>query len=84
MKATRPRAVHDLQKIFQWIVSYKTHHDGNSPSLVELMQGCDISSRSVALYQLHRLHKAGYIRLTDQHRSRSICVVGGEWRLQTR
>jgi len=84
MKPTRLRAVHDLHKIFQWIVAYKTNHDGNSPSLVELMHGCDISSRSVALYQLHRLHKAGYIRLTDHHQSRSICVIGGEWRWQTR
>ncbi|MBI5303752.1 MAG: hypothetical protein HY868_16570 [Chloroflexi bacterium] len=83
MKRTNERTVHDIQKIFQWIVTYKTHHDGNSPSLVELMKACGISSRSVALYQLHRLQNAGYIRLTASRKSRSICIVGGEWRLAT-
>lgn len=80
MKPTRQRMVHNLEKIFQWIVTYKTNHDGNSPSVVELMDGCAISSRSVALYQLRRLDKAGYVRLTKKRRSRSICVVGGQWR----
>ena len=81
MKPTRQKTVYDLQKILQWIVTYKTNHDGNSPSVVELMDGCAISSRSVALYQLRRLHQAGHIRLTKERR-RSICVVGGEWRLK--
>jgi hypothetical protein len=82
MKPTRERAIYDIQKIFRWIVAYKTQHDGNSPSIVELMHACGISSRSVALYQLHRLQDAGYIRLTAYRQTRSICIVGGEWRLQ--
>ncbi len=81
MKQTSERVFHDIQKIFLWIVEYKIQHDGNSPALEELMRACGISSRSVALYQLHRLQNAGLICLSGRKQSRSIRVVGGEWRL---
>lgn len=81
MKQTSDRACYDIEKIFRWIVEYKTQHDGNSPTLVELMSACGVSSRSVARYLLQRLQKAGLIRLSGNKQSRSIRVVGGEWRL---
>jgi SOS-response transcriptional repressor LexA len=79
MKQTSEIVFHDLQQIFRWIIQYKTEHDGNSPSLAEMMGACCISSKSVALYELHRLQKAGLIRLMGRKQARRIHIVGGEW-----
>ena len=82
MKQTSDKAIYDIQLIFNWIVEYKTAHDGNSPSLRELMRACNLTSSSVASYVLRRLERAGKISLTGQRsRTRSIVVIGGEWRL---
>ena len=82
MKQMSDRAIYDIQPIFNWIVEYKTEHDGNSPSLRELMRACNITSSSVASHILRRLARAGKISLTGQRsRTRSIIVIGGEWHL---
>jgi hypothetical protein len=80
MKQTSEKVAHDIREIFRWIIEYKSQHDGNSPSLTEMMSACCISSRSVARYQLRRMQSAGLIRLAGSKQARSICVVGGEWR----
>lgn len=72
--------VHDLNEVYGWIVQYKIEHNGNSPSLRDIMRGCHITSNSVAFSVLQRLEKKGRIRLA--HRcgvSRSIEVPGGRW-----
>jgi hypothetical protein len=81
MKQTSEKAIHDIREIFRWIIEYKSQHDGNSPSLTEMMSACCISSRSVARYQLRRMQSAGLIRLAGSKQARSICVVGGEWHM---
>lgn len=73
---------HDLDEIFRAIVAYKREHDGNSPSVQELADLCGISSKSVMVYNLRRLERAGRVRLVSARRSRSIEVVGGGWTYQ--
>jgi|GEM_PF-6933070 len=80
MKQTSERAVYDLQQIFGWLVEYKIRHDGNSPSLAEMMRACCISSKSVARNQLERMRRLGLIAFTGAKQARCICIVGGEWR----
>jgi SOS-response transcriptional repressor LexA len=73
---------HDPQAVYAFIVQYKFAHDGNSPTVREIMENCHISSKSVASSQLQKLEHDGKIRLGIQSkRARSICVVGGQWRL---
>jgi hypothetical protein len=71
------------EQVFAWIVSYKRAHDGNSPTLRELMSGCGLSSLSVTFECLRRLTAAGLIarQITPDKRglSRSIVIVGGCW-----
>ena len=47
-------------------------------SLRELMDLCNISSTSVAAYNLRRLAELGYISLGQPGVARSIRVIGGE------
>jgi hypothetical protein len=73
---------HDIQMIFDWIVEYKRTHDGNSPTLREMMRACKISSLSVAYNQLRRLERAGLIRfIGGPSKPRCLAIVGGEWRM---
>lgn len=75
------QTTHDLQKIFDWVVIYKQNHDGNSPTLREMMRACGISSLSVARSTLGRLEHAGLIRfIGGRSHARGFAVVGGEWR----
>ena len=70
--------VYDRDKVFDWIVAFKIAHDGNSPSLAEIMQQFQISSKSVATRILDNLEKAGLISRMG-FKSRMICVRGGKW-----
>ena len=82
MKQTSDRPIYDIQQIFNWIVEYKTQHDGNSPTHRELMRACHMSSLSVVAYTLRRLERAGKITLAGQRaQTRRIVVIGGEWHL---
>lgn len=68
------------QSVFGFIVDYKCRHDGNSPSIREIMEVCDISSTSMVSYALRRLERVGVIKLEgDARTSRRIEVVGGHW-----
>lgn len=82
MKAKRRK--HDWSRFFSAIVTYKKSHDGNSPSLVDLMYVCGISSTSVARSLLIELEQKGLIELLGgKYKSRSIHVVGGQWQYST-
>ena len=79
----RVRNHHDPQAIFEFICEYKRTHDGNSPSIREIMQACDISSTSVTNWHLKQLERRGLIGLPESYaQSRSIRVVGGQWTYQ--
>jgi hypothetical protein len=80
LKINRPSK---QEQIFAWIVAYKRSHDGNSPTLRELMSGCDLSSLSVTYDCLRRLTAVGLIDRQaspgTRGRSRQIVIVGGRW-----
>ena len=63
-------------QVFDFLVRYKLAHDGNSPSLREIADACNIVL-SGAHYHLTRLQLDNRIRLGGK--SRMIEVVGAEW-----
>lgn len=76
---------HNLDGVLRFIIEYKSFHDGNSPSIREIMDACQITSTSVASNILRRLANRGDIRLVDDGESalsRNIEVVGGHWQLK--
>lgn len=69
--------------VLQFIIQYKRAHDGCSPSVREIMEGCYFSSTSAVFYQLERLENSGRImRLAEPRLSRGIMVMGGEWKFK--
>jgi SOS-response transcriptional repressor LexA len=64
--------------VFDWLVQYKSGHDGNSPSRREIADGVGIPSTSTVQYYLDRLAAKGWIDYVLEH-SRSIEIVGGRW-----
>lgn len=85
MKSNRPQPEDPKHlRVFAYILEYKARHDGNSPSFEEIMDACDVSSKSVTFFYLNKLEAEGYIRrpLPSRHCRRSACtieVVGGNW-----
>lgn len=65
-------------RIFNFIVAYKSAHDGNSPTSREIMDGANISSTSVVHYHLRKLEVQGKIWI-DGNKARRIEVIGGKW-----
>jgi len=61
--------------VFNYIVDYKRQHDGLSPSVKEIAQGC-ILHISTVRYHLFKLELENRIRMTGR---RAIEVVGGAW-----
>lgn len=68
-------------KLFNYIVAYKRAHDGNSPTLRQMMRGIGVNSTSVVHSHLRGLERAGLIRRVKDC-PRSIQVVGGQWGLR--
>lgn len=70
-------------KVLQFIIAYKTSHDGQSPSMREIGDGCGISSTSMVKYYLDALVLQGKIirKLQDDDtgKARNIHVPGGNW-----
>lgn len=71
----------DELRIYNYICGYKKRHDGNSPSVREIKDSCLVSSTSMVDFYLDKLEKSGLIKRTGRGLTRSIEVVGGEWRL---
>jgi hypothetical protein len=71
------------QKVFDFIVAYKREHDGNSPTMREIMVGCKVSSTSMVSFYLDQLVAMGFIRRPEREMGNfsaaNIEVVGGEW-----
>ncbi len=74
--------MHDPQKIFDFIVRWKRNHDGNSPSLSQIMTHCKITSKSVVVYVLEKLEAQKKIIRVGPKYERRIQVVGGHWDIQ--
>lgn len=68
---------HGANDLFNYIVRYKTAHDGNSPTIRHLAAEFDVST-SVIAYQLSRLVAQGRIRRAGGVAC-AIEVVGGQW-----
>ncbi len=65
-------------RVLDYIIEYKTGHDGLSPSYRQIMAACNLSSTSVVGYNLARLRDDGRIKING---TRGIAVVGGRWAL---
>ncbi len=65
------------EQIYDFIVQYKTRHNGNSPSLREIAEACTIV-HSCVRHHLTQLEKENQIRILN-NRSRTIEVVGSSW-----
>lgn len=68
---------HDRKKVLEYIITYKREHDGNSPTLREMMTACRVTSTSNMSYILADLQKSGQIIVNPG--SRGIEVIGGRW-----
>ena len=55
----------DYEDIFGWIVEYKGEHDGNSPTLREIMKGMGIKSTGHMVTILGRLEELGKVYRKD-------------------
>jgi SOS-response transcriptional repressor LexA len=70
---------HDPEDVFLFIVRFKKRHDGNSPSMREISDECNIPSTSNVNRILTKLQDAGKIEITSGGKSRAIQVVGARW-----
>lgn len=70
-----------VDALYDFIVAYKTAHDGNSPTLreIEASEDAPYNSTSHASEALRKLEERGQIRLAGAGRARSIEVVGARW-----
>lgn len=66
------------QKVYNFIVNFKTENDGIAPTMREIADNVGISSTSVVNTILERLQDKGFIVLIDEV-ARGIKVVGGKW-----
>jgi SOS-response transcriptional repressor LexA len=68
------------EKLFEFILEYKTAHDGNSPTYREMMAATGLTTTSMVAWHLEKLEAEGRIERPQQvGNSRVIEVVGGEW-----
>jgi predicted transcriptional regulator len=70
-----PDAKTKPERVFEFIVAFKHEHDGNSPTIREIMVNCRISSTSMVCFYLNQLVAKGLIKRPDAN----IEVVGGKW-----
>lgn len=75
----RTRFTPRKRQVYNFIVKFKKTHDGNSPTVAEICQICNVSSTSVASYYLKGLEGLGLIKLGGSRGRRMIEVPGGKW-----
>lgn len=64
------------QAILDFVIAYKESHGGTSPSYEEIMEGCNISSKSTVGYHLDNLEQQKKIKVVGV---RNIQIPGEEW-----
>jgi SOS-response transcriptional repressor LexA len=84
---TSPATIREKHyKVYDFIVSYKRRHDGNSPTFREIMEGCGISSTSMVVFYLNKLELRRLIRRPEPEignwYASKIEVVGGCWMME--
>lgn len=67
--------------VYRYIVEFKMLFDGNSPSIREIAEACDISSTSLVHYYLEKLVDRKLIMMSEGLAHTKILVLGGNWRL---
>lgn len=67
------------KRIFDFIVTFKRTHDGNSPTVDEIGQGVGLASKNTVWVHLRNLEHKGMIE--RGRGSRMISVIGGAWTL---
>lgn len=75
----RPRSEGKSHTLLNFIIKYKTAHDGNSPSVREMAKAMDYNTTSAVGYHLDKLEAEGKIRRRFRMQTRSIEVAGGVW-----
>jgi SOS-response transcriptional repressor LexA len=70
------------EQIYRFIIEFKRSHDGNSPSIREIMRGCSIPATSLVSHHLDKLEREGRISLGPHGGPRQIQVTGGRWTLE--
>ena len=77
--AGEPRLNQRQARILAFIQDYTAHHV-DSPTLREIVEGCDLSSTSVALYNVVSLGQRGYLtRTRDVARGIVLTEQGRSW-----
>lgn len=66
-------------EVYRFILAYKLSHDGNSPTVREIVEGTAYKSTSAVRHALERLQKEGLITTARDIRSRMIRVRGSIW-----
>lgn len=67
--------------VLKFIKDYKAIHQGNTPTLREISDGCQLSSQGHALYHVEHLEKASRITRTGAS-GRNIEIPGAVWELR--
>ena len=66
--------------VYEFILKFKQTHGGNSPSVAEITQGCDLHSTSAVGPILHSLALFGMIKCNyGTGKSRMIEIPGTRW-----
>lgn len=67
------------EAVFEFLIRYKSQHDGNTPATREIAEACCLSISAVN-YHLTWLELEDRIRLSRDGR-RSVEIIGGSWEL---
>jgi len=70
--------IHDPSNVLRFIIKYKISNGGNSPSIRDISNGCQISSTSNVSSILKHLEHTGKIKIS-KNRSRLISIPGERW-----
>lgn len=64
-------------KVYDFIVAYKSQHGGTAPTVREICESCGISSTAYAKYLLDRLAEQG--RIVKGAGARNISIPNERW-----
>ena len=79
MRSIRPIAPGTVEnRVYQYIIAYKTANDGASPTFREIGAHIGVKSTSMVTFYLGKLQKAGLIQLTN-YRTGHIRLMGGRY-----
>lgn len=67
--------------VLNYIIQYKENHDGLSPSIQNICDGCGMASPASVVYVIAKLERQGFIKRLGKYQP-GIMVTGGQWSLQ--